>query len=360
MNIGIVVHSYDPSEGTGGYTTELVPRIAEQHDVTLYAARVAAPLPDNVTLVRVPAIMTTAYTAILSFPLAFRRVRKSHDLVHAQGWVTGSADIVTAHFVLAAWRRVARHQTARSGWGERLLGGIVEQREAALFRRGCRQIIAPSRRVRDDLERFYRPTAQINVVHHGFTEPPPDVSREAARRRFALGAEELVALWVGDTRKGLGTAIEAVAKTPEARLLVATRSPRESHLAHADRLGCLSRIRWAGYLENAWPAYAAADLLLYPTVYDAFGLVVAEAMACGVPPIVPKTAGIAELIEHRRSGWLLDAPTVPEARYALQALAAEPELRARVAAGARETARARSWDRVAEETLDVYEAAAAR
>jgi hypothetical protein len=76
VNVGIVVHRYDAIEGTGGYVVELLPRIAEVHDVTLYAARIAAPVPQNVRVIEVPAWMRKAYTAILTFPTAFRAVRK--------------------------------------------------------------------------------------------------------------------------------------------------------------------------------------------------------------------------------------------------------------------------------------------
>ena len=57
MNIGIAVHRYALNDGTGGYVAQLVPRIAQAHDVTLYAARVAGAVPAGVHFVRVPAMM---------------------------------------------------------------------------------------------------------------------------------------------------------------------------------------------------------------------------------------------------------------------------------------------------------------
>jgi hypothetical protein len=84
VNVGIAVHRYAASEGTGGYVVELLPRIARVHRVTLYAARIAAPVPPGVRVVHVPAIMLRAYSAILSFPLALRLVRRAHDLFHVR------------------------------------------------------------------------------------------------------------------------------------------------------------------------------------------------------------------------------------------------------------------------------------
>jgi hypothetical protein len=90
VDVAFVVHRYDASEGTGGYVTELLPRVAREHDVTLYAAKVRAAVPEGTRVVPVRAVMLRMYTAILTFPAAFRAVRRKHDLVHAQGWVTGT------------------------------------------------------------------------------------------------------------------------------------------------------------------------------------------------------------------------------------------------------------------------------
>src|SRR5262245_60020804 len=146
----MVVHYFDTSEGTGGYVVELVHRLASRHQVTLYTVEVRAPVPDGVRVVRVPALRAKTYLTILSFPAAFASVRGRHDLIHAQGWVAPSADVVTAHIVLGAWRAAAQRAGVRSPLGERLFGGIVTNREASLFRR-ARAVIAPSRQGQSDI-----------------------------------------------------------------------------------------------------------------------------------------------------------------------------------------------------------------
>ncbi len=167
MNVGIAVHSYDGTEGTGGYVAKLLPHLATAHDVTLYTARVRAPIPDGVTVVRVPALMARAYTAILTFPAALQVVRRSHDLFHAQGWVSFSADVVTAHIVMAAWRSAAKAASVHSPPGERFLGGFVERREASLFRNKAKHIIAPSHKAKREIEQFYGRTDSVSGHWHG-------------------------------------------------------------------------------------------------------------------------------------------------------------------------------------------------
>ncbi|HXV86477.1 MAG TPA: glycosyltransferase family 4 protein [Gemmatimonadales bacterium] len=354
MNLGVVVHRFDAGEGTGGYVVELLPRLAAHHQVTLYAAVVRAPVPPGVDVVRVPAVMWRAYSAILSFPAAFAAVRRPHDLVHAQGWVTGRADVVTAHIVMAAWRRAARRAGVQSPPGERWLGGLVERREGGLLRR-ARRVIAPSGLARDQIARHYGRTQGVTVVHHGFPSLAPDGAAADARQRLSLPRDAPVALYVGDARKGLSAAMAGVAAAPPWHLAIASRSTVETTIDPR----ALNRIHWLGGLDRVAPAYLAADLLLHPTICDSFGLVVAEAMAAGLPAAVTRSAGISELIEHRHSGWILESGGPADVAAALVALA-NPGLRRRLGDAARAVALRRGWDVVAAETLAVYQEAAGR
>lgn len=356
MNIGFVVHHYDPADGTGGYAVELVTRLAREHQVTLYAAAVRGPVPEGVRVVRVPALGGTAYARILTFPLAFMARRQPHDVVHAQGWVTNDADVVTTHIVLAAWRKAARQAAVVAPPGERILGRFVIGRELALVRR-CRAVIAPSRRAANDVALFYDRVAGVSVVHHGFPPARALGDRAAARARFGLPADRLVAVYAGDARKGFDAAARALAGAPGVWLLVASRSRPAPYLDRARQLGVADRVTWAGGLDDASEAYAAADVLLHPTIYDTFAMVVAEAMAWGLPVIVSREAGIAELVVHRDSGWIL-GPDRGDASAALLALRDDPALRARLAEGGRLVALSRTWDDVARETVAVYTAVA--
>ena len=356
MNIGMVVHYFDRSEGTGGYVVELLNRIAQQHQVTLYAAGIRAGVPLGVDIVHVPALRGRSYATILSFPAAFAAVRRRHDLVHSQGWVANHADVVTAHIVLAAWGEQARIAGVRTGRGERWLGGFVTRREAALYGNPShsRFIIAPSRKAQDELASFYGRQQRVHVVPHGFPEAHTCSNRTEARRSLGLPEEPQMALYVGSAPKGLATAIEAVARASTSiHLLVLSGSAAPHYLSLASRHGLDRRIHWLGHVADPRQAYAAADVLLHPTIYDTFGLVVAEAMAAGLPAIVSRTAGVTELIEHGVSGWLIDV-SVQEARIALETVFGDARLRARLSAGALRVAQQRSWDDVARETMAIY------
>jgi glycosyltransferase involved in cell wall biosynthesis len=269
-------------------------------------------------------------------------------VVHAQGFVTSRADVVTSHIVLAGWRAAARPAGALSP-GERLVGPMVVAGERALVRR-ARRVIVPSGAARDDVARWYGRSEGVRVIPHGFTrrtEQPRD------RRRFDLPDDAFVALYVGDARKGLGPAMDAVAHVPQAWLLVVSHSPAAHWRRLARTLGLEPRLRWAGALPDVAAGYAAADALVHPTIYDSFGLAVAEAMAAGLPVLVSPHAGIAELVRDGTNGLVARGPE--ETRAALARLLADRSLPARLGAEARRTAERFTWDRAAEATMAVYE-----
>lgn len=359
MNIGIAVHRFDTSEGTGRYAVELADRLAATHRVTVYAAHATADLPERVRLVRVPAVRATAYTFILSYPVGFAAVRQRHDLLHAQGWVTGAADIVTAHIVLAAWRDAARRAGVRAPAGERLLGGFVTRRERALMRR-ARAVIAPSRKAARDLASAYGREDGVHVIPHGFPDPAPVPAAAEARRALGLPGFPFIALFVGDVRKGLDVTLRALARTTQVHLAVVSHTPADRIRRLAADAGVADRVVALGAVPDIRTACAAADVLVHPTIYDTFGLAVADAMACGLPPIVTEAAGITERIDHGRSGWVLRGDRVAGLSDALRALAADAALRGRLADGARTAARRRTWDDVTRETVTLYEQVLAR
>lgn len=359
MDIAYVVHHYDFAEGTGGYVAELLPRVAREHEVTLYAAGVRAPVPDGVRVVHVPALRGRTYATILSFPLAFRFVRRKHDIVHAQGWVVPEADVVTAHIVLAAWREAAKNARISSPPGERYLGGFVERREANLLRKNTRHAIAPSKKAREEILRRYERTGPISVIPHGFPGVAATPSADVARARLNL-PPALTALFIGDTRKGLKVAMQAVAGISNLQLAIVSRSSPAEYLAYARSVGIGDRVFWLGGLDDPTHAYAAADVLLHPTIYDTFGLVVAEAMAVGVPVVVTEHAGISELLSHKGDGWIVRGDPVAGTTEALSELASNASLRQSMGRAAQATAESRDWDTVARETMAVYEQVVAR
>ncbi len=355
MNVGFVTHFYDRQEGTGGYAVELVSRLAASHDIVLYAAAVKTPPPLGVSVVLVPAVTRRAYTTIFTFPRAFASVRRRHDVVHAQGWVTDDADVVTSHIVLDAWRRAARDHRVRTPVGERLLGGFVARRERRVLRR-ARRVIAPSRRAAADIRDTAGRTEGVAVIPHGCDRAITLTARAEARRRCSVPPDAVVAVYVGDARKGLAIAVQALAHAADVHLLVKSASRRAPFDGLAAAANAADRVHWAGAEATPEDVFGAADVVFQPTIYDTFGMVVGEGLALGIPVITSDQSGVAELIEDGVSGLIV--PPAPDAAgRALAALARDPALRRALADGGKRVAARYTWDETARRTADVYQQA---
>jgi UDP-glucose:(heptosyl)LPS alpha-1,3-glucosyltransferase len=148
-------------------------------------------------------------------------------------------------------------------------------------------------------------------------------------------------------------------KTKNVKLVVIGISipsdPIEKYKKQAVDLGVGDRFIFAGKRSDVYKYFAAADIFVLPSVYEPFGLVVLEAMASGLPVVVSKVAGAAELIEDGKDGLLLENPKNPkEIAEKINYLLEENELK-RIGRNARKKAEKYPWKKTAEEMLKVFE-----
>ena len=122
-----------------------------------------------------------------------------------------------------------------------------------------------------------------------------------------------------------------------------------------ESLGLKERVCFTGYVESEdLPAlYSLADVFVYPTFYEGFGLPVLEAMACGAPVITSRVSSLPEIAGD--AGVLLDPEDETQLAGALERLLRDPAERVQRAARGLELARAFTWDRTARLTWPVYD-----
>ena len=100
--------------------------------------------------------------------------------------------------------------------------------------------------------------------------------------------------------------------------------------------------------------YAAATAVVVPSYNESFGLVAAEAQACGTPVVAAAVGGLTTVVSDGRSGLLVDGHDAETWADALGRVVLDPALRARLAEGAVEQAREFSWEATADRSLEVY------
>jgi rhamnosyl/mannosyltransferase len=182
-------------------------------------------------------------------------------------------------------------------------------------------------------------------------------------REWAQGST--VALLVGRLvyYKGADVLLDAVSRTRGIRLVVVGDGPLCATLkAHADALGIVDRVRWLGSVTDGdlVGAFSGADFFVLPSVArsEAFGLVQVEAMAAGLPVISTRLGTSVEVVNVDGRSGLLVEPREPAAlANAMQRLADDAPLRARLAAGALRRAEDFAESRLVERYRDLYAAA---
>ena len=368
MRIAFVVHDYHRSGGQSRYVAELATRFSDEHEVHVFANGIERNGEQRVIFHKVPALRTNALTTVLSFAgPAILQVGRGFDVVHCQGFCGPRGNVITSHICNAAWGRSLEKFAGALTLRERIFHFCASNLEKQLYHKafGC-AVIAVSDRVAHDMVEYYGCPAPIYRIYHGVDLErfsPALRSRLRPQRRRALGLPETdtVFLYVGDLRKGARQCIRALARLTGGRLVFLSRSAPEPYEELARELGIAGRLQFCPPTDRVEEFYAAADALLLPSPYDAFAMVVTEAMACALPVIVSRQAGAAELIEDRVNGLLLgDASDDAELERLMDRIQRDPSWAAGIGQAARATVERYSWDAVARQTMSVYEQIVAR
>ena len=364
MKIALVVHDFSRAVGHGRYAVELAQHFSAEHEVHIFANRIDAEALGGAHGHYVPAIRSNALASVLTFPVpATLRIGRDWDIVHAQGVTCGRFNVITAHICQAGWARAQQGAQVARTWRQRVFETVVTRLENVTYRRSQKaRVIAISRRLRAELAEFYGRTAAVDVIHHGVdTEhfsPVTESGRQALRDDLGLPRSANVALFVGDLRKGAAVALDVIARTPDVHFVAVSRSDIAPYVARAEELGVSARVAFHPAVATIHRYYQAADFLLFPTPYDAFGMVISEAMACGIPVITPVQAGAAELLAHGESGFVVERADDVEAMAAhATRLASDATLRYTMGRAARATAERHTWAEVARATMAIYERA---
>jgi len=362
LRIAFVVHDYNRHGGHSRYVAELARRYRHDHDVHVFTNTVDDQDVAGITFHHVPAWRPNALASILSFVVpGTLAVRGRFDVVHAQGLCGLRHTLATAHFCQSAWYDAIEEQGQRLSGKQQISRRLVTGLERrALCQPQTRRVIAVSNLMRANIAEFYGRTSGVDVVYHGtdterFHPTHRDRFRKAVRQSAGVPDGRLLALYVGDLKKGGTAAVRAVARTPGTALLIVSGSDTADVKAVAAEAGVSDRVIFHPHSKRVETFFAAADVFIFPTVYDPFGLVITEAMASGLPVVTSRAAGAAELITPGLDGFVTDQPWDVDAIAAhLTALRDSPHLREQVGAAARRRVEPFTWDRTAEETLAVY------
>jgi glycosyltransferase involved in cell wall biosynthesis len=294
----------------------------------------------------------------LRLPISIENWTGPVDLFHAPDFILpplrrGTRSIVTIHdlsFVRepdSVMPGMSRHLNKWVPWS-------VQQ---------ASHVIAVSEATRQDLIELYQtPPEKISVLYHG-VGPEFKPIREmaclnAVRQKYGLNDGPFI-LSVGtiQPRKNYQRLIQAFAKVDSKAMLViagGTGWKNEAIFDEVNKLGLQERVRFPGFVaEVNLPAlYSAATLVIYPSLYEGFGLPVLEALACGAPVIASNRSSLPEVVGE--AGLLIDPYDIEGMAMAMRQLLEDSSLRARLSGAGQARAASFTWSKTATELVNLY------
>lgn len=243
--------------------------------------------------------------------------------------------------------------------------GILKRAIVRTIRRFCNRVdhvIAPTGIIRD-LLRDYGVDTPITPIPTGIALPPPRRSgREWLRQELGVPEELPILVFAGRLAPEkkvdfLIRAFRQVLQKVDAALIFLGGGPwTEQMRALAEEQGVSSRVFLLGYRPREQMAdyYSASDLFVFPSTTETQGVVLVEAMACGLPAVAVRAFGPADVMEDGKEGFLVPFDEEAFAERCVE-LVADPGLRATMATAARTRAQDFSPERTADRLLEVYD-----
>ena len=353
--------------GIGAYVRNLLDAIARNPQSERYRFRVyvrpadrpsVPPLPERFEIVEED---SPGYSISELTRFAWRLWRDRLDLFHATHYVipplARARAVVTIHDIIhVLYPQFLPHRAA-------LVYARVMIRRA--LRRADRIITVSNNSKRDLVDYFGISPARIDVIYNGvagrFRADIPRAESERVSAKYGLPRPYLLFLGGEKPHKNVRNVLRAFAEARRDRALPhglvlagpmpKNRSRVEALIAALD-LG--DHVARPGVVpeEDLPGLFAGAEAFLYPTLYEGFGLPVAEAMACGTPVLTSSTSALQEIAGGY--AYLVDPMDVDAIARGIVDLATDPGRRQEYADLGRRRAADFSWDRAAAQTLRVY------
>jgi D-inositol-3-phosphate glycosyltransferase len=311
-----------------------------------------------------------------------REAGATYDLIHSHYWLSGWV----ACQLVPEWRVPVVQMFHTLGRMKELVAGANDPKEAP-NRAAVEQdvldsadrIVAATSLDRQQMLDLYRvEECKIAVIPCGVNlELFRPLNQRAARRELGLPADRQLLLFVGrlDPVKGLNVLLEAMCELTRRMRpcraqdlsLAVIGGDREDHLeAMMTDLKCLTEIRHELGLDDlvvfvgsraqeALPFYySAADACVMPSLYESFGMVALEAMACATPVIASRVGGLTFTVRDGETGYLVPEKDPKALAEKLELVLTDRALRERLGNRAVRVARTYGWENVADEIEDLY------
>lgn len=216
--------------------------------------------------------------------------------------------------------------------------------------------LAPSKRIQTDMERIGIHNVRLWKRGVNADKFNPRFRSSEMRNRLSAGhPEDTLLIYVGrlGTEKQIDQIKAVLDQVPGTRLALVGNGPaREELEAHFEGLP----VTFAGYLSGTQlsEAYASADIFVFPSALETFGLVVVEAMAAGLPVVAARVGGVRDVVEEGVTGYTFEVNDVGAMVAGVRQIAQSRAHIEQMGRAARAFAETQSWDAMMDEVIDLY------
>ena len=369
MKLCIVTHSIVKGDGQGRVNYEVaLEALNRGHNLILLATTIAPELQHNSLVNWIPIAVKTLPTKLLQNQLfawhSFQWLRKYQhqlDLIIVNGAITwAKSDVNAAHFIHSSWLKSPFHTSRIRGgiygfyhWLYTAFNAWWEKRSFSQ----AKTVVAVSTQVQKDLQKIGIDRNKIRTIPNG-VDPQEFFPGLVERQQFDLPKEVIMGFFAGDLstpRKNLDTVLQSLVRVPELHLAVAGNLKGSIYPQLAKSLGIEERVHFLGQRNDVPELMRAMDLLVFPSRYETFGLVVIEAMASGLPVITTRSTGACDLVTPECGIVLSESEDVDSLTQALMNLTSNSEIRTQMSKAARHQAESHTWRQVAKSYVDLFE-----
>jgi len=213
---------------------------------------------------------------------------------------------------------------------------------------------------------FDLPPTKVDVVPNGVaTKYRPQVKKVKRPQSLPKKDNEIILLYLGSLkpRKNLLFLLDVFAEVHREEaatfLIIGGKGAQEAELKrHAQELGIRDSVAFPGYIAEGEKVvyYKLADIFVLPSLLEGFGLVAAEAMACGKPVVASNTSSLPEVVVDGKTGFLADPTRVDDFVEKILRLVRDPDLRREMGEkGRMHVLQNFSWDGASRKVLGVYQ-----
>lgn len=291
------------------------------------------------------------------------------DVIHAHDWLVAyAAKTLKESFNIPLVSTIHATEAGRNSGIHNEIQRYVNDTEWLLTYESS-EVIVNSKYMKNELQRLFGlPYEKINVVSNGInTTAYNGVEKDYEfRRNYALDNEKII-LFMGRLvfEKGVQHLISAMPKIlsgyNDAKLVIAGRGGMIDELkAQVEYMGLSNKVCFAGYLnaKQVSKMYKCADVAVFPSTYEPFGIVALEAMLAGVPTVVSDVGGLNEIVEHGVDGMKSYAGNPNSLADSILSLLLNPELCDNITKKARQKVKNEfNWTKIAQDTHFTYQKA---